>query len=235
MNNLLAGTGIATVFVDHSLRILRFTPATTRIINLILGDLGRPVGHIVSNLVGYDSLVRDAQEVLDSLIPHEVEVQTVEGRWYTLRIQPYRTLENVIEGAVITFVDITEVKKTREALREANDQLRLAVVVRDAYDAIIAQDLQGQIIAWNPGAVRLYGWSEAEALAMNIGDLIPEWLREKALATINQLSQAKVLEPYLTQRIAKDGTALEVQLTSTALLSASGQIYAVATTERVKI
>jgi two-component system CheB/CheR fusion protein len=185
--------------------------------------------------VGYDSLVRDAQEVLDSLIPHEVEVQTVEGRWYTLRIQPYRTLENVIEGAVITFVDITEVKKTREALREANDQLRLAVVVRDAYDAIIAQDLQGQIIAWNPGAVRLYGWSEAEALAMNIGDLIPEWLREKALATINQLSQAKVLEPYLTQRIAKDGTALEVQLTSTALLSASGQIYAVATTERVKI
>ena len=118
MNNLLAGTGIATVFVDHSLRILRFTPATTQIINLILSDLGRPVGHIVSNLVGYDRLVQDLRAVLDSLIPHEVEVQTTEGGWYTLRIQPYRTLENVIEGAVITFVDITEVKKTREALRD---------------------------------------------------------------------------------------------------------------------
>jgi two-component system CheB/CheR fusion protein len=234
MNNLLAGTGIATVFVDFSLRILRYTPATTKIINLILSDLGRPVGHIVSNLVGYDSLVRDVQAVLDSLIPYEVEVQAIEGRWYTLRIQPYRTLENVIEGAVITFVDITEVKKMREALRRQSDQLRLAVVVRDAYDAIIAQDLHGRIIAWNPGAVRLYGWSEAEALAMNIGDLIPEELREKALATIHQLSRADILEPYLTQRIAKDGTTIEVQLTSTALLSATGQIYAVSTTERVK-
>ena len=234
MNNLLAGTGIATVFVDFSLRILRYTPATTKIINLILGDLGRPVGHIVSNLVGYDSLVRDVQAVLDSLIPYEVEVQTIEGRWYALRIQPYRTLENVIEGAVITFVDITEVKKMREALRRQSDQLRLAVVVRDAYDAIIAQDLHGRIIAWNPGAVRLYGWSEVEALAMNIGDLIPEELREKALATIHQLSRADIFEPYLTQRIAKDGTTIEVQLTSTALLSATGQIYAVSTTERVK-
>ncbi len=234
MNNLLAGTGIATVFVDHSLRILRFTPATTQIINLILSDLGRPVGHIVSNLVGYDRLVQDLHVVLGSLIPHEVEVQTAEGRWYTLRIQPYRTLENVIEGAVITFVDITEVQNTREALREANNQLRLAVVVRDAYDAITAQDMHGRIIAWNPGAVRLYGWSEAEALAMNIRDLIPEGLRDEALATIHQLSRAKILEPYLTQRITKDGTIIEVQLTSTALLSATGQIYAVATTERVK-
>ena len=234
MNNLLAGTGIATVFVDHSLRILRFTPATTRIINLILSDLGRPVGHIVSNLVGYDSLVKDVQAVLDSLILHEVEVQTTEGGWYTLRIQPYRTLENVIEGAVITFVDITETKKMREALRDANDQLRLAVVVQDAYDAITAQDMHGRIIAWNPGAVRMYGWSEAEALAMNIRDLIPEELRDKALATIHQLSRAKVLEPYITSRIAKDGKVLEVQLTSTALLSATGQIYAIATTERIK-
>ena len=233
MNNLLAGTGIATVFVDHSLRILRFTPATTKIINLILSDLGRPVGHIVSNLVGYNHLVRDAQAVLDSLVPHEVEVQTAEGRWYTLRILPYRTLENVIEGAVITFVDITEVKKMQETLRAADDQLRLAVVVRDAYDAVTAHDLHGRIIAWNPGAVRLYGWSEAEALAMNIRDLIPEELRDEALATVHQLGRAKILAPYLTRRIAKDGRVLEVQLTSTALLSAIGQIYAVATTERV--
>ncbi|MEI6877231.1 MAG: CheR family methyltransferase, partial [Spirochaetota bacterium] len=71
MSNLLAGTGIATVFVDHRLRILRFTPTLTRIINLIISDVGRPVSHIVSNLVGYDSLPEDAQAVLDSLIPRE--------------------------------------------------------------------------------------------------------------------------------------------------------------------
>jgi two-component system CheB/CheR fusion protein len=119
MNNLLAGTGIGTVFVDHQLRILRYTPATTRIINLIQSDVGRPVGHIVSNLIGYDSLVTDAQAVLDTLVPKEMETQSREGKWYTMRIQPYRTLDNVIEGVVITFVDITEAKKTQEKLREA--------------------------------------------------------------------------------------------------------------------
>ena len=234
MNNLLAGTGIATVFVDHQLRILRFTPAATRIINLILSDVGRPVGHIVSNLVGYDRLVADMQAVLDTLIPKEVEVQTTEGKWYTMRIQPYRTLDNVIEGAVITFVDITEMKQAQEALRKANDLLRLAVVVRDAHDAITVQDLDGRILAWNPGAVRMYGWSEAEALAMNVRDRIPEGLREEALAKVHQLSRAEILEPYRTQRITKDGAVVEVWMTSTALVNEAGQMYAIATTERAK-
>jgi two-component system CheB/CheR fusion protein len=124
MNNLLAGTGIATVFVDHQLRILRFTPTAAQIINLILSDVGRPVGHIVSNLLGYDSLVRDVKTVLDTLIPKEMEVQTTTGAWFTMRILPYRTLDNVIEGAVITFMDITEIKRTREALRESERMLQ---------------------------------------------------------------------------------------------------------------
>jgi len=79
MNNLLAGTGIGTVFVDHQLRIQRFTPAVTQVINLILTDVGRPVGHIVSNLAGYNRLVEDVRTVLDSLVPKEVEVRTNSG------------------------------------------------------------------------------------------------------------------------------------------------------------
>ena len=113
MNNLLAGTGVGTVFVDHQLRIQRFTPAITQVINLIPTDVGRPVGHVVSNLVGYDHLVADLQSVLDTLVPAEVEVQSKEGVWYSLRIRPYRTLENVVEGAVITFFDITQTKRVR--------------------------------------------------------------------------------------------------------------------------
>jgi two-component system CheB/CheR fusion protein len=120
MNNLLAGTGIATVFVDHQLRILRFTPTAAGIINLIPSDVGRPVGHIVSNLKGYDGLVADTQAVLDRLIPKEVEVQTTGNKWYAMRIMPYRTMDNVIEGAVITFVEITEAKKMQQALLAAS-------------------------------------------------------------------------------------------------------------------
>ncbi|MFZ2658282.1 MAG: chemotaxis protein CheB [Victivallales bacterium] len=232
MNNLLAGTGIASVFVDHQLRILRFTPASTQLINLILSDVGRPVGHILSNLLGYNSLVADAKAVLDTLLPKDIEVQTIEGKWYTMRIRPYRTLDNVIEGAVITFLDITEMKLTREELSKANDLLRLAVVVRDAYDAIMVQNLEGRILAWNPCAEKIYGWSEDEALKMNIRDLIPENLREEALAKVQQLSRSDVLEPYRTQRITKDGRTVEVLLTATALVDKAGKIYAVATTER---
>jgi len=232
MNNLLAGTGIGTIFVDHSLRILRFTPAATLIINLILSDVGRPVGHIVSNLVGYDRLVADAQAVLNTLIPKEVDVQTTDGKFFTMRILPYRTLDNVIEGVVITFVEITEIVRTREALRKANEMLRLAVVVRDATDAITVQDLDGRIIAWNPGATRLYGWTEDEALQMNVRHRIPKALHGSAMDKVHQLSLSQTLEPYATQRLAKDGSVLDVSLTSTALVNAEGQVYAIATTER---
>ena len=232
MNNLLAGTGIATIFVDHQLRILRFTPLASEIINLIFSDVGRPVSHIVSNLVGYESLVADVKAVLDTLTSKEIDLQTTSGKWFKMRIQPYRTIDNVIEGAVITFTDITEIVRTRESLRESNEMLRLAVVVRDSHDAITVQSLDGRTIAWNPGAVRMYGWSEAEALAMNVSERIPPALRAGALDTLRQLSKANIHEPLLTRRLTKSGASLGVSIISTALLDEAGNIYAICTTER---
>lgn len=147
MNNLLAGTGIGTLFVDHQLRITRFTPATTQLINLIQSDIGRPVGHIVSNLMGYDTLVSDAQAVLQSLLPFEAEVQTKSGAWYVIRIRPYRTLENVIEGAVITFMDITEIKRKRQ---EASDARRLADAIVDTVPLpLLVLDSQFHVLSAN--------------------------------------------------------------------------------------
>jgi two-component system CheB/CheR fusion protein len=227
--NLLAGTGIGTIFVDERMRIRHFTPAVTQAINLIPTDVGRPVGHIVSNLVGYDRLVADVQAVLDNLTPKEIEVQTHTGQWYLLRIRPYRTLENAIEGAVITFTEITEMRKASETLR------RLATVVRDANDAITVQDLEGRILAWNPAAQRMYGWSEAEAWEMNFRDLIPASRREEALADVRRQSRGEVLEPYHMQRIAKDGRIADVMVTSTALVNEAGEAYAIATTEREQV
>jgi two-component system CheB/CheR fusion protein len=120
-------------------------------------------------------------------------------------------------------------------LREANDLMRLAVVVRDAHDAITVQDLAGRIIAWNPGAVRLYGWSEAEALAMQASERIPLDVRASALARLTQLSRSEILEPYATQRLTKSGAALHVTIISTALLNEQGDMYAIATTERASV
>ncbi len=231
MNNLLAGTGIGTVFLDLKLRVLRFTPAATKIIPLINSDIGRPVAHLMMNLIGYDTLVEDVNRVLDSLVTKEITVQTVEAKFYTLRILPYRTLDNVVEGAVITFIEITEMVQIRLALRKANDLLRLAVVVRDSFDAITAQDLDGRTIAWNPGAVRMYGWTEQEALSMNVLQRTPKLVDTTQAGKI-ELIHVEALEPYRTQRLAKDGRLIPVFLTSTTLLNDQGQAYAIATTER---
>jgi PAS domain S-box-containing protein len=137
------------------------------------------------------------------------------------------------EGLSVYFHDISERKRAEEALRQANDQLRLAVVVRDAHDAVTVQDLDGRIIAWNPGAVRQYGWNEAEALQMKVQDRIPLELRADALDTLRHLARAEVLAPYRTERLTKEGKAVAVSIISTALVNEVGQMYAIATTERL--
>jgi two-component system CheB/CheR fusion protein len=174
----------------------------------------------------------DVQQVLDTLVSKDVEVQTRLGKWFLLRIRPYRTLDHVIDGAVINFFDVTEMKKAREVLRESETLRRLAVVVTDSRDAILVQDLDGRILSWNPGATRMFGWSEAKALTMNIRDLIPQAGRDEALAVVQQLSRAEILQPYQMERIAQDGRLVRVSLTATALLNESGEVYAIATTER---
>jgi two-component system CheB/CheR fusion protein len=131
---------------------------------------------------------------------------------------------------VITFTDINEIKRAEDIMKEAKAIRRLAAVVHDAKDAVIMQDLEGHITAWNPGAERMYGWSEAEALTMNISSLIPESRKEEELATLKKLKKSEV-EPYRTQRLAKDGRIVEVWLTATSLIDEAGEVYAIATTE----
>ena len=227
MNNLLSGTGIATLFVDQNLCILRYTPSASLLINLIPSDIGRPVGHITSTLSGYHTLQSDIQTVLETLIPKEIKVYTTTSQWYMMHIIPYRTLENIVKGAVITFVDITEIMRAQESLRH------MATIIRDAYDAITVQDLQGNILAWNPSAQRKYGWSETEALMMNIRTRIPEEIRAKELEKIYQLSHNEILEPYFTQRLCKNGMIKDVWITATALVNDRGEMYAITTTERL--
>jgi two-component system CheB/CheR fusion protein len=91
--------------------------------------------------------------------------------------------------------------------------------------------MTGRILAWNPEAERMYGWSEAEALAMNIRDLMPESEREQAFESVRQQCQAGVLEPQRQQRIAKDGRTVQVLIIVSALVNDAGEMYAIATTE----
>ncbi len=202
MNNLLAGTGVGTLFVDYQLRIARFTPAITHVINLIQTDIGRPVGHIVSNLVGYDRLVEDVQRVLESLVPQEAEVQTKAGVWYLMRIRPYRTLENVIEGAVITFVDITQRKQMEEALRRS--EKRFALAFRASPDGrAISRKADGVIIEVNDSWESLFGFSRQEAVgrsSLDLGLYVDPADRERGLALLEAHGAVRNLEVEIRRK-----------------------------------
>jgi len=115
--NLLGATEIATVFLDSQLRIKRFTPRATELLNLIPGDLGRSIGHITQNFDGKE-LAAESEKMLKDLAPAEREVQTRDGRWHTMRILPYRTLDDRIDGVVITFSDVTRLKHVEQERRE---------------------------------------------------------------------------------------------------------------------
>src|SRR5581483_6195192 len=123
MKNLLNSTDIATLFLDDELRVRRFTTPILDIIKLIPSDAGRPVTDLASEL-DYPDLAEDAREVLRSLVFKEKQVSTRDGRWFSVRLMPYRTLENVIDGVVITFTDATVARKLEVALREQASQLR---------------------------------------------------------------------------------------------------------------
>ena len=120
MKNLLDNTNIATIFLDENLAIKRFTREATALYRLVPTDVRRPLADVKSNIEGED-LVADSQTVLDSLVPKEKEVQTTDHSWFLARMLPYRTLDNVIEGVVLTFTDITGIKQAQEAVQSALD------------------------------------------------------------------------------------------------------------------
>ncbi len=124
-------------------------------------------------------------------------------------------------------VDITDRRRDEESLR------RFGVVLRDSNDAVTVYDLQGRILAWNPAAERQYGWTEAEALGMNIRELIPAGKRAEVSGVLERLTRGETVDPFDTERITKTGKMVDVRLTMSTLQNAGGSIYGIATTERL--
>ncbi len=169
LTNLLASTDQATVFLDVDMRIKRFTPATVRILNLIPGDVGRPIGDLTSTFKD-STLLADAREVLAHLAPQEREVETQQGRWYLRRITPYRTGDDHIRGVVITFADVTRIKESEESLRRSRD--KLAKVLSSLDVTVMVLDAKSRAVeACNQAAKTMLGYDPAELIGGTLGPL----------------------------------------------------------------
>ena len=129
MENLMASSAVATLFLDRELQIQRFTPSMSDIFNIMSSDRGRPIGHLTHRLK-YTELVQDAQQVLRELVPVEREVVADNEDWFLIRHRPYRTMEDRIDGVVITFVNITDIKQAQESLRGLTQTLEERVLQR---------------------------------------------------------------------------------------------------------
>lgn len=149
LQNLLAASDIATLFLDRDFRIMRFTPKITKLFNIRDSDRGRPLTDLTHQL-GYDDLLRDATYVLERLVPVEREVQDSLGKWYLTRVLPYRGSQDRIEGVVITFFDISERKQNEESLVVSERQLEIELKAmtrlhRLATRLLVAQDLSSAL------------------------------------------------------------------------------------------
>lgn len=122
LQNLMAAMDFGTLFLDPGLRIKRFTPRLSDLFSITPGDVGRPITDFTHQL-DYDGLVADARTVLDNLAPIEREIRSRKGGWYLVRVRPYRTVDDKIDGVVATFIDVTERRQMEDALRTANEKL----------------------------------------------------------------------------------------------------------------
>jgi two-component system CheB/CheR fusion protein len=224
MDNLLAATEIASIFMDPHLNIKRYTPAAARIIKLIPTDIGRPLSDLATSFPGVD-LAEHAKKVLHDLNTLEMEILSEDGIWHAMKLMPYRTNENVIAGVVVTVMDIHKVK-------EAKKIRRLAAVLADANDAITVRDFKDRILAWNKGAEKMYGWSEHEAVHMNIEALVPRECLNAEKTFMDKIRKGETVKTLKTQRLTKDGKRLDVWLTATVLKDDRDQPVEIATTER---
>jgi len=211
LTNLMAATDFGTLFLDSGLRIKRFTKPVTDLFRITVADEGRPVTDFAHGL-DYQDLVKDAQAVLKDLTPIQREVKSRDGRWYDLRLRPYRTVDDRIDGVVITFVDVTERLNVEQALRASERTLRQDKrLVEISHDPIFVWDFDDGILEWNRGSEELYGYSRAEALGKRKERLLGTSVPGASFAEV----QASLLEKgswsgELRHR-AKDGRELTVE------------------------
>jgi two-component system, chemotaxis family, CheB/CheR fusion protein len=213
IQNLMVATDVGILFLDRQLRIKRFTPRVTEIFNIASGDEGRSVTDFTHSLL-YEGLEQDALAVLRDLVSLERQAPSRNGSWHLMRMRPYRTVENKIDGVVVTLVDFTERRRAEEALRES--EARLRSVIDGVGDAIIIIDAEGWIKSVNSATVKMFGFSQEELLGKDVAALMPEPYRSRHRSFLQKFLEAGVAKvigsPREIEARRKDGAVFPAEL-----------------------
>jgi PAS domain S-box-containing protein len=224
LNNFLASTNIPTIFLDHQLRVKRYTPAMSRLIKLLPGDVGRPIIDMSQAHLGPD-LVSDARSVLDNLTPATREFG-INGVWYVRNILPYRTSDNRIEGVVITYVDISERKRAELSLSES--EARYRELVDNANSIIIRMDRNGVVTFFNEYARKFFGYSRDEIIGRSVKVLLPD--TETATGRdLDEMADAILENPdqfveNINENVRKNGDRVWVSWRNRAIKDSRGDV-----------
>jgi two-component system CheB/CheR fusion protein len=226
LKNLLDSTEIATMFLDDELRIKSFTPAMTDIFRLRDSDRGRPVTDIAT-ILNYSDLAEDAQRVQRrlSIVEREVEIRDG-GMTFIMRIRPYRTVDNLIDGVVITFLDITARKRTELSVQEH------AAIVEASQDALVRASVRGTIETWNPAAARLFGYTAQEIVGQPTLLLWSPLQAQEHTALLAQAAAGTASDNVETVGRRKDGSEFDAELSIVPIFAENGQVLSIVKTVR---
>jgi len=168
LGNLLTSTHVPIIMVGANLRVRRMTPVTERALNIAPGDVGRPIGdlRLSIDVPDLESLLREAME---TLTVQEREVETRDGRWYSVRVRPYRTTDNKIDGAVISFIDIDTIKRGLEEAKEARDQAQ--AIIATVREPLVILDADLRVVTANPSFYETFQTSREETEGHSLFDI----------------------------------------------------------------
>jgi two-component system CheB/CheR fusion protein len=220
MDNLLRSTEIGTIFLDRQLRIRKFTPQIYHAFQILPQDVGRSIDTFSHNIL-FEDLTGAVERVVSSEKAFEKDVQDRSGKWFLLRILPYRT-KGKVDGAVVTLVDIAGVKSTENELR------RMSKVFMDGADPIIIEDLDGRILDLNDEATRAYGWKREEMIGQPSTRLVPAECVAQATALRARVREGQHVRNVELMRQDRSGRVVPILLTLSVLQDEQGTPIGVA-------
>ncbi len=224
IGHLLESIDVATLYLDGDLRIRKYTPLAASIFSLVAHDTGRLLESFNHPLV-YPAFMDDVRRVRDGEGRIEHEVQSRDGKWYLVRLLPYRVSES-IEGVVVTLTDASVLAAAKVRARQ------LSSIVDSSADAIIGQDLDGTIRSWNTGAERLYGYTAEEIVGQPAAVLVPEGERQALASMLAEAGRGGDVINVAAQRRSKAGELLDIATTVSPVRDAAGNVTGVASIDR---